>query len=261
MKNVEYDAYLTASSIYQSVLSTDNFTVVNIAKTETNKTFNYPSISEIPWSYGYVFDNVPRLLVEHGVIISKINGLWYTNKGLNKSNGNYKDEITLKAVERKYFDKDEHAEYYIKYREYPKPVDRGPQPAGLYSCLIDIDKLVHFINFYNFYTPKFDISTGVLRFLDSVVKFEGEYQIKAVELLINNINKRISPGDFYKIPRGLKNYKGTPPQMEASKKLIKEIRAKIEENDFLSKGLICVQNKGFGIFIDVSIYASFPQKT
>ncbi len=256
MKNVEYDAYLVAQNIFQSILRGDKYTIANIAKSDI-KTFNYPSIKEIPWSFGYSYDNVPRLLSENGVIVEKIENRWFTKRTSCTTKDAKHDQITNRAIQLTYFEPDETANYYIKYnRDY---WDFGPQPGGLYACLVDVKRLVDFINWFNFYLPKFDIKNGILNFLGSSVKFEGEYQLKAADLLIKNLNSRVTNEDFYNLPRDLKNFKGTAPQKEASKKLFKEIREKIELNSFLANGLVCIQRKGFGIFIDNQIYSSFPQ--
>lgn len=259
MKNVEQDAYWLIFNIYQSVLRQDKYTIVNIAKSDL-KVFNYKSISVIPWSYGYTYDNILRLLTESDIVIASNKNRWYVGKELNtKYSSISEDQITLKAIEIGYFKKNEHASYYSNF--FNSSVSYGPQPGGLYSCLIDIDKLLLLYNSYNFSLPKFDNKKGILNYQSSALHFEGEYQIKAVDLLISNLNKRVSESDFYNIVRDIQTFKDSSAQKEASKKLFKEIKTKIKKDKFLSEVFVCVHENGFGIFLDNKLNFGSPQKS
>jgi hypothetical protein len=251
------NAMLTGNIILNNISPRDRWIIVNIAQTE-NQVFSYPSIPELPTCFGYVFDKVPQILEEEGVIEAKINGLWFLKissikkEYLGKTG---KDSITVVARHKGYIKKTEIAEHYIKYDKYLK-LDTGPKARGQYSVLINVNRLRLFINWYSGLTPIFNDNNKTLEFLNEKIQFNGDVNIKSIKLLIDNINSMVSNKDFYEIPRGLTNYnelikhKGKTKVHESLKKIFKEIENKIKSNNILKNVLIPVQKDGYGIFIN-----------
>ena len=169
MNGLLKDAFKLSVQIFDSLSPSDKYVIVNIAKT-TNSTFTYPANSEIPTSYGYLFDKTPQVLIEEKVFIVKEKNKWWI--GNDKIKQNTLDLITIMARSKGYLNKDEWAHYYSQwiYDHY----NYGPTCSGLYVVLIDVLKLKEFINKLSGALPVFNEATKSLEFLGQTVLFSGE---------------------------------------------------------------------------------------
>ncbi len=140
--NVVQDAVELAKAILDSLLPTDRWTIVNVAR-NGDRIINLTNISEIPPSFGYSFDNVPRLLHQEGVIEAVVRNKWFVKVVKNKLRSSLAvdDSITSEARKKMYIDKNEIAKFYsgsIYTNDLPKI-------GGQATILINKEKLINFI--------------------------------------------------------------------------------------------------------------------
>ncbi len=266
MNGLINDCVTLCSYIYDALPPAEYWSVVNIAKT-ANRTFTYPSIKEIPTSYGYSYDRVPQELLAQGVIEALMPNRWFTRWG-NAISGSYsangKDFLTTIARDKGYLNflklpNDQTvAHFYYEWRNSRE--NWGPVEAGQYSVLINKQKLVEFTRWYSNTSPQFVLQTGDLYFLGQNLKFEGEVKRKTVDLMIKNINSIVPKEQFYELREDSsvttyeqqKNRNRLTKVSDRLEDTYKQIQREIEKHPVLGVALIPIQKKGFGIFVNNS---------
>lgn len=252
MNGLVNDAVRLCTVIWDSLLPTSQWAVVNIAKSK-NALFTYPTkYQEIPTSFGYTYDRVPQYLSECGVIEALGVSRWFMffSKGISEKTT---DLITNVARAKKYISEDQSASYYHTLSDYKQRY--GPTEPGQYAILINVSKMSNFIRRSLTTIPQFSEDSGILSFLGKVIRFDGEVEKKSVRLLVDNIGSIVTKEEFYSIPRGAKNYKAIVESKKGSlhdslEKMFNKIKSKFYEDKDLKNALIFVQKDGFGIFVN-----------
>lgn len=252
------DALKTANYILNSLTPYDEWVIVNLCKVTNNPAFTYPTYPEIPTIFGYSFDKVPEFFIKEGVIEAKTFDKWYSGLTIVPYYGSQKhdglpiyDGITKIARNKEYINKSNRVGYYEKWkRDY---VDDGPGGVEHYSALINVKKLREFVRWYGNQSPKVDIKNGHLYYLKFVLPFNGDEKIKAVKLLVDNINSIVSYKEFYEIREGTNYDKDSIKQKSrihnSLESMFKTIKSELKKSE-LKNYLIMVQQDGFGMFIN-----------
>jgi len=254
MSGLINDALLLCRSVLDCLTPNEDWAIINIAKT-SNRTFTFPSIPEIPTSFGYTYDNVPKLLIENGVIEETLPNRWYVS--LINRDEKYQlsswDNITSMLYKNKYINNDKKAYYYYSY-SHSTENRYGPKISGQHAVLINKQKLLFFTNWYSNQWPKFNNTTGTFEYLGYQIKFEGDLIIKTVNLLINNINSIVNKEVLYDV-RGtgdfqiMKKRGKVTSANDATKKIYESIKKKIKDHEQLKKYLVIASWEGYGLFI------------
>lgn len=147
--NVVQDAVGLAKAILDSLLPTDRWTIVNVAR-NGDRIINLTNISEIPPSFGYSFDNVQRLLHQEGVIEAVVRDRWFA-KVVNtplRSAATKNDPITSIARKKGYMSSAQYAKFYESIDLYIRS-KFGPKMSGQAAILINVNSLLEFVKKYN----------------------------------------------------------------------------------------------------------------
>lgn len=252
------DAVSFCQLIYEGTSPNHKWRAVSIAK-NINRIFSYQQIPEIPTGYGYFYDEVPKYLLEEGVIETMLPSRWVTGVSQNPPGIKTGDLVTATAIAKGYIDKNQIFKYYVKYDRDHRVAGYGPILPGQFTALINIEALLKFIvtatSNSQGQIPTFDPLTGELIFMGEKITIVGPVEIKSMNLLIQNINSIVSKANLYEV-REKVNYQQAIENKNATRindiieKIFKALRTKVKSNPKLNDILIFVQSEGFGIFID-----------
>ncbi len=250
MKNVIDDARTLVSKLEKSISPSNEWKIVSVAK--TSKKIKLPrSLAKLDW-FQYSHEDTLDILVKHGVIkgvtydwwflgFKSIDSLWGRNRPEELA---VDDGIVHIAQKVRLIRKDQIIEYY-----YVIPSDdRGPQPPGLASILVNREQLKNFKKTLDSLKVMFNDNDSCLEFLGESLQFK-KMEKECVKLLIKNLNKPVSYKDFYEVRDGSYTTKaieqGKSDADEPSRAMFKRIRAKIYKNKKLKQVLLLSESVGF----------------
>lgn len=258
MKNVIDDAIDLATNILSSLLPNKKFEIVNIAIKEP-QTFTIEGYPSIPLSFGYRFNDTPKLLEQDGAIVGKTDKWWYV--GITKKNSiwnnNRPREIDLDGniddVVHKYklIGDDEVIEYYFNKSKN----NVGPRESGQMAILVSRRKLEQFVGWYKGVSPQFDSKTGIFTYRGVSVTIKGKNAINWFKLLFDNLGGIVSKQQFYEVNgkrdyQTIKKSRGVTQLHDTLEKGFGKLVEIVESEPFLRKSVIMLQRGGFGMFID-----------
>lgn len=266
LTGLEKDAVNLCNRIYDTMLPTEKWAVINIA-ISNNSTFTYPLISSIPLSFGYTYEKVPLLLKQFGAIEFLLSNRWFQNIRLaNEQLRSLKENnkiLTAFLLAKGYINKNQEADLYLNRFEKNK---FGPIAKGQYVAVINRYNMINFVHFYSGQYPVFNIKTGNLFFLNETIQIDGDLQRKSFKYLIDNINSLVSKKEFYEIESS-NNYEAEVKIISQSstsdklKKRLEAIEKKVNQNTVLSHALVFKYSKdGIGIFINQRALTTPPNK-
>lgn len=262
MKNVIDDARTLVSKLEKSISPRKKWKIVSVAK--TSKKIKLPrSLAKLDW-FRYSHEDTLEMLVKHGVIegitynwwflgYTKRNSLW----GLNMPEEMAIDDGIVHIAQKvKLIRQDQIIEYY-----YVIPTgDRGPQPSGLASILINKAELKEFKSMLDNLEVKFNDNDDCLEFLGENIPFK-KMEKECVKLLIKNLNKPVSYKDFYEVRGGYYTTKaieqGKGNADEPSRAMFKRIRTKIYNNKILKQVLVLSESVGFKMKVNQDALEKF----
>lgn len=250
MKNVIDDARTLASNLEKSISPHKDRKVVSVVK--TSKEIKLPgSLAKLDW-FRYTHEDTLDILKKHGVIEGITYGWWFLGfKNLESQWGRSRPEelaiddgIVDIAQKVNLMRQDQIIEYY-----YVIPTsDRGPQPPGLASILVNKEKLKKFKEMLGNLEIRFNDNDDCLEFLGVRVPFK-KMEKECVKLLIKHLNKSVSYKDFYEVRGERYDIKeadrGKSLADDPSRAMFKRIRTKIYKNKKLKQVLVLSESVGF----------------
>ncbi len=252
------NAILLGKKMLSTVSPRDEYIVVNIGKSN-NLIFTYPSINDIPSSFGYFYDKVPQILEEEGVILAKKKNRWYINQVIQLWKNENPDSLDKVGQEIKLINPGEGFAYYkCRQTSSTRGSSIGPELAGQFAVIIDVKNLRFFLNKYTWSAPYFNIKSGVFKFLGEEMSFSGEKDKKRLDILVNNINCLISKQKFYETTDEKyeihKQRKSVIQIHDTLRKGFEKIKNNLIKNEKFKKSLVFNSENGFGIFVNNSYF-------
>lgn len=223
--------------------------------------FQFDANPDIVYAYGYQDAQVLDYLDDLNIIVATLPDRWFNRieEGTNPENAGF----DRKAKELKIITDEQTVKTWLTVEipfdyelimtsDIPDPMFFAPE--GVCTVIIDLLELRNFLGRSSGQLPTYqllDENVGMFEFMGQKILFEGRINNKCIELLVNRINSIVSKKEFYEYSRGIKRptERGVTKPNDASNKTFQTIKAKITENEVLSKHLSLMQDNGYGMFV------------
>lgn len=131
----------------------------------------------------------------------------------------------------------------------------------VFSCRVNknilndyLNKIIEELEFRENPIPKVN-DDGKLQYQGASISFSGK-ELKLLKFLLEHVGSIVSKEESFKevydkdLSEEIKRFGGKVAAVEPLDALFKEVKKKINADETLSKVLICVQQEGFGIFVN-----------